>query len=308
MRASQKGKLMTVDLAALRQMGKALLSADLKNRSDDSLNSELRTFLRTYRPLAVDRNEKQIWHRARLCENEKPYDNMHHLIYPPKGSNSYGRASLPNTRTLYGSWNECIALSEIGARVGDSVQLIRYRTRIGPPQFCVFLGIYEHIANHGKAPQSTDGAYEHVMKEAVGNPVWLAEQTYMDTVVSDIFRTIIGKDEHYKYKLSALYASIFHKDGFAGVIYPSVQREGYNLAIDSAIFDSAYEVIFTRAVRIASLDDKGNFKFYQLGTSCEFSPNGDILYSDKILPMTWSFEEGYKEVNPQPGWRKPMSP
>lgn len=103
------------DLDEKAAIATALREADLRSLTADALREKLLKLLSGYQILGVPRTAHQLWHRARVSSNPEGFSSLDDLIYPPSGNSSYGRANLPGSFVMYGSWNHPTCVDEIHA-------------------------------------------------------------------------------------------------------------------------------------------------------------------------------------------------
>lgn len=276
------------------------------SRSDESIEANWMELLGHFPVKGVSRSQAQIWYRARVCETSKGYSNLDEMIYPPNGSNSYGRASLPNQRILYGSWNRTTALREIGAQKGDFVQLIAYRVIPGVEFFCAVIGEIENFNNCGKSVLS-DKLSSAFSKMALDFPSEFQQYLYVDSVCAEIFRRTVNRQ--FEYKTSAVLANLLLKMK-GGLMYPSIEaRNAINLVIRAEEFNQYFEVINTRIVKVEHSFGHGVYQIKDVNASYLFEENGHIRWGEGRFPDSeFSFSGGWRVTEQIKGWRVPREP
>lgn len=289
----------------LRRLGPRLLAADLKTRSHDSLDDELREFLFGYQAIGVTRNVGQIWHRARPIKPEKHFTNLHELIYPPTPSEHYGRASLPGSNVMYGAWNMNTACEEVEIEPGQHAQIICYRPLVGVEYKCHVVGEYHRYSSRGES-FITDLPAASLKELKRTDPERFAAYAYVDSIISRLFRRKVSEKNNCDYKLTAIYSDIFYDAG-GGLIYPSARNPAAaNLALRPCDFDSQFEVIGTHVLLVGQSYREDVVR--RLRSGVEFFADGTINWNSTLVrPMEHSHKTGWREKTPLPGWRKPSA-
>ncbi|WP_240222964.1 RES domain-containing protein [Rheinheimera hassiensis] len=261
----------------LYKKAELLRSIDLETADVISLEKQLTDFTYNHTEAAIPRTWEQTWYRARPCENEKKFNNLHEIIYPKGGSDKFGRAQLPQSEVLYASWNLPTALEEINAKRGDLVQLITLRARSYSKIICGLVGQLQYYYTTGRTLLRTGPAVKQI-EDISNSPEWL-QKLFIDSFIADAFRKKV--ENNYEYKISAIYAEKLHKAG-GGLIFPSVKHAGaMNIAIPSHTFDAKCEVLDTHLIRIVNYFGYGIYGYKCIGYSSVFRANGDIEWISK---------------------------
>lgn len=290
-------------LNQLSKMAESLRGANLRSRSVDSIKVELSEFLRGYRLLGIGRSSHQMWYRARLCETSKGYSSLHEMIYPSSGSPDFGRAQLPGSSVLYASWNVPTALDEVGAQPGDHVQLISLRPIANIDVPCHVVGEYQRFFSSGRSWIYSEILANEVAQMQATNFNEFMRCVFIDSVISELFRYQVKRP--FEYKITAAYSELLHL-AQGGTIYPSVESFGaINIAIPAKVFDLKFEVVNTEVYKIEEAFGYGLYSLSPLRLSCDFQTSGDINWESKMRrDFQWNPQEGLRERQPSPGWRK----
>lgn len=258
--------------------------------------------------MGVTRSDDQMWYRARrLADNDNyPFENLHQLIYPTLPAKSYGRAHVPNDRVLYGAWNMDTAFAEINPSVGERLQLISFRPRVGVQYPCHIVGEIDAFDRTGNTPFGSQLNIPGLTIMRRRDFVRYQSMQYIDSVITKIFRRSVEIHEKELYRISAVYSQLMHK-GNVGVIYPSVKNaNAVNLALDANEFDQNFEVIHTGIAEVIA--EPGGIKEWWKGGvgCCNFGMDGTINWTARF-DRQFDIDKygGLRENRGRPGWRKP---
>lgn len=256
----------------------------------------------TYSFPAITRSDHQIWYRARICDGPEGWGNVREMLYPPSGSPSYGRASLPGDKVLYAGWNPRVALDEIHAKKGQFVQIITLRVR-APFEFpCAVVGEHQSIFNSGSSIYNS----EKLVKEFEERFGLLGENTepqvFVDSVIADIFRTQIDNPAHHVTS-ATISAQVFKKEW--GLMYSSVRTtHAVNLAVRANEFDTKFEVLNSDILRISDYHGYGLFSFETIRETAEIKLNGDFDWSStRTMPASVGERRAMIVPSEFVGWR-----
>ncbi len=272
----------------------ALLGANLQARSEEWIRAQLAVMLKIYKPTAIGRNIDQTWYRARLCETAAGFASLNQVLYRPAAQAGFGRANLPGHPVFYGSWNVPITMDEIGAQVGDYVQVVSCRIQQGHELPCLVVGEYQSMEFSGGSLINSRLTESVFSRQRDSDIATFRTQVYLDSVLAQLFRREATRP--HEYKATAIFASIMHRTG-AGLMYPSVRLPGgINIAVPAAEFDRLFEVISTSVKRITRCYGYGLYEVEGTRDSCDFDPEGVIR---------WGFRKEAATSNLEPAGRHP---
>ena len=285
-------------------IAETLRGADFQNRSVNWVREQLTLLVANYKGLGIGRSSEQVWYRARKCGDESGFSNLRQMIYPPADKVGFGRANLPGVPVLYASRNEMTALDEIGAEVGDHIQIIALRPVAGVDLPCHIVGEYQSINNSGGSLVNSRQIEQFVNKLQHDNPLRHMKALYVDSFLSEAFRKRVLRP--FDYKITAVYADKFHK-AEGGFMYPSVQTAGgMNIAVPAEDFDAKFEIILTKILKVDRCFGYGLYTSELPKVSCDFNADGTIVWnSSKQLSAQWNLQVGLQVSQSFIGWRKP---
>lgn len=122
-------------LDRIAELAAMLRGVELRGMPPEKLDELLRAIISNYVLTTIDYDHQQICYRARRCRSADGWPNINNCLNPPAGSEDFGRASLPREPVLYSSWNFTTALDEVGALVGDVVQIVGFNA-VGGKTVC----------------------------------------------------------------------------------------------------------------------------------------------------------------------------
>jgi hypothetical protein len=290
-------------LEALDAIADKIRGGNLSSRSVESIVVDWRELLKHYKIMGIDRSQEQIWWRARVCETSEGYSDLNKMIYPPNGSSEHGRASLPEERILYGSWNPRTALREIGVQKGCYVQLIGYRVIPGVQFPCFVVGEAENFTNCGRSVLSEmlTVAFNDM---ALESPIEFENFLYIDSVCAEIFRRDVKRSFEYKTSATLAHVLLGQKKG---LIYPSVEAQNaMNLVVRAEEFNDCFEVIYTSLSKVEESFGHGIYRMSIANESFSFEDDGYIKWGEGRAPeSTFSLQEGRVITESFKGWRVP---
>jgi len=296
-RSSPQGEAV---LTAKMQLAALLRGTNLRSLTAEALRVELLKLLEGYQIQSIPYNYQQVWHRARVVEKGDCYSSLDQLIYPASGNRTYGRANLPGSSVMYGSWNVPTAADEINAEVGDIVQTITFRTIPGAQVNCYSIGNYRSFYDRGFCLFKHPPMFAAIQQLSETQPDAFMVSVFIDLVLSEIFGRINAAG--YDNKLSAVYCELLMKDG--GFVYPSVKNPAaMNIAISSSLFGSSFEVLTTEVARVEMVWGYGLYGIQVLRRCCDFDAVGNINWaSTRRRIVRWSERIGW-QFDASPGWR-----
>lgn len=268
------------NIPALAASFEQLKSLDRRVEDDKTFIGLWRQVINFQAHFAVEGLPVMYWHRARKCEKGASFNNVQELIYRPDGCGSYGRAQVPGSKVLYASASEHAALDEIGAKVGDLVQLSMLRLIPGRTlKFTVLGELARYHATKtflmitGKAAKVTEKYFN-------SNPSRYVEALFIDSAIAELFREAVALDQPWQYKATATYAEHFLRSD-AGFTYPSVKNfNNINLALQGDIFDRDFEVLRTTYARIREAPGFSIYSYEVLRTTDSFGADGAVHWDD----------------------------
>jgi hypothetical protein len=301
-----------IDFAEAKSLIAEIQGADLALCTEDWIMKRLLPLMRhDYKLVALpDYGSEHWWYRAQICCDGGKFDSLRRMIYAPSNIARMGRANLEGRSTHYSSWNLQTVLSEVHVKPGDLVQVIISRSSGVRPIPTVVLGELAYLMQAGRSlinAPSLSNVLESLMRQAT--PEQIKYWHLIDAFLADTFRRNLGRSpEDYEYKVSASIANRIHSSDGA-LAFPSVRAFGaVNIAVPAALFDSAFEVIATVALRVT--DDLG-FSVYtwkQEAHANTFAPDGQIFW-DRPSPTAYSVSSmtGLRVSPARQGWRVPAS-
>lgn len=204
--------------------------------------------------------EKHVWpaltldprldfYRARKLDGREPFTDLSQLkALPAKKVKSYGRCHSPGKSVLYASLNLQTIYAEIGAELGDLIQVIRFKPK-AEGVHAATVGEVDYVRRYGKSPFFPD--LEKMVEELWGEMSELERLrfNYTDAFLSAKFRKPVKYP--YEYKVTSAFSDVIYEQGVNAFFYPSVSHlGGLNIAIKGDIFDEYFEVQESFAVEI----------------------------------------------------------
>ncbi len=258
----------------------------------------------SYHLLGMSRSHHQTWYRARVCDQGEVFHNVHQMIYPKNGSSSFNRASFPGAKVLYAGWNYRLALEEIGAKAGDTVQLVRLRVK-PPIEFrCAIIGEYQAIFNSGRSIINSEKSELAFQDSLRMHPAYVFAQAFVDSAIAEIFR--IKPDGPKDYLVSATIAEDFILNRAQGLMYPSVRTAHcVNLAVRAEEFDKNFEVLDTMVFKVLGYHGYGLYALEPVINTCEISADGAFLWDSKrVITSTLGPRRDEQIPADFVGWRR----
>lgn len=139
-----------ISIEALVVAIESLRGTPIRRHDERTVKDALLPILSAYRPVSHSPHQSSIWWRARKCEGNKRFENLHDLIYPPADKVTFGRANLPNKPAMYASWNTATAVAEVAAQPGDLIQVIGIRRQRLKPFSSLLIGEMQSVYNSGR--------------------------------------------------------------------------------------------------------------------------------------------------------------
>lgn len=291
------------------KFAKELQQIDLKSDDPESLRNILSKLLGSGDLSCITLNGNELWYRAVKCDDANGHSNISRCLHPPNGSKHMGRAQLPDQPVLYASRSQMVAFAELGATVGDFVQISVLRPGLNLDIPCHVVGARQSYYVRNKCPIGGEVLDECLRQHHVDDPNEAIVLAYVDSVLADYFRKEVKESEPYNYKITAFFSERFI-GAQGGVIYPSVQiHGGINLALAGSTVDSRLETLWTEVVEIIEDFGHGMYVTQEKRYSEEIDPDGKINWASKRGRSTYpTAEHGNLEVMYQPGWLKSGNP
>ena len=266
----------------LKQAASSLRSAVADGLSLDETQTLLGRLCSGFEPLGVTRSHHQVWYRSRICDSANGYTNVRQLIYPSSGSTQFARASRPGAKVLYAGWNVRLSMEEIGAKKGDTVQVILLRVR-SPIEFpCVILGEHQAIYNSGRSIVNSpilESAFSRKLQMRVERTL---ADVFVDSVLAELFREQHEKNDGYA--TCAVFAERVLARGI-GLIYPSVRTaHSANIAVRAEEFDANFEVLGSDLYRVQDYHGYGLYVLKPIQSTWEIDTDGTFRWSSQRRP------------------------
>lgn len=218
----------------------------------------------------IDANSKLG--RGRVLTDSKQFDSVKDLSYPPADQcKSYGRCNKPGNPVLYAGIGTELILSEIGARVGDTVGLLHFSPKSDVN--CVRLGalnMWRRTSGQCDLPTNIKNEINKIYSNPENITAFL-----LDAFVSDYFSR---QSNIQSYKLTSAYTSaIFNSHpNIEGLIYESVNHTaGSCLAISTSAYDRKFIPTDAQIIRISSYLGYGIYDFEVIKQTNKF--HGDQI-------------------------------
>lgn len=286
----------------LRSIAAELRSGASDGRSPDAIRDLFRSLCKAYQFPGITRSHQHVWYRARICEDASGYSSIYQMLYPPEGSRSFGRASLPGTRVLYAGWNQQVALEEVGASRGHVAQLISLRVQ-SPVQFrCAVIGEYQAIFNSGRSVVNSQNLEGSLSEELVADIDGAMSKVFVDSVTAEIFRSNISCSNDYVTSAVIADSIVGHH---AGLMYPSIRTShAINLAVHADDFDRNFEVLESTVYEVLDYHGYGLFSLKPLKATCEITSAGQFVWNSKRqMPSTLGSRRDKQVPSDFIGWR-----
>jgi hypothetical protein len=182
---------------------------------------------------------------------------------------------------LYVSFTTFTAMKEVGAQVGDYLQMIGYSMNKDRPLRTLILGEFTNIHKRGQGnlPGDINAKLNDILNKMGFEPG--LSFVFMDAFLSGIFAD--QKMAEVGYMHSRILASLLFElyPNIEAIHYPSVARGGaMNLAIKPAAADNALQIAGTSVLRIENQYDHGLYRFTVLRNAAGFSMEGSIDWKD----------------------------
>ena len=243
-----------------------------------------------------------VFCRSRICRENTGYDNLRDLIYPPKPSTSFGRASLPNRHVFYGSLNKGTAMEEIDVATGMLVQSIMFRPKEGHRIALLAIGEAQAVAANGRSRVCGEQFARDMDLMMNNDRDKFQEFLYADSFLAEMFSRPTAKD--YEYAVSASAAEIIYQGSHIGLLFPSVRRhQGWNVAMTREYFDEHCEVVAVSEERVRKVYEYGIYDPEIVRVATHFDPDGRIAWEKfQEFHSDWSIQDGVQLPEHLKGW------
>lgn len=244
-------------------------SSDKSGLAEQLFIEHIKPILDIYQPVVsslADHHGGAVY-RARKCINLVPFKKIEELYNPPVPS---GRAYTNlNEPLLYASSSIQTALSEIEAKIGDLVNVVRFDyTKIQNGKFWFVGQMAEHFRSNETSRYLNDP--RGVLKFLYHEPYVRNSVAYKDSLINEIFSVVSTKTDEYslnKLMIKAIKEKEGFSENFSGVVFRSVKDSpGLNFAI-CGDFIKILEPRIVHLMKITAIDDYGSIAYKILGQS-----------------------------------------
>ena len=244
-------------------------SSDKSGLAEQLFIEHIKPILDIYQPVVsslADHHGGAVY-RARKCINLVPFKKIEELYNPPVPS---GRAYTNlNEPLLYASSSIQTALSEIEAKIGDLVNVVRFDyTKIQNGKFWFVGQMAEHFRSNETSRYLNDPS--GVFKPLYHEPHIRNSLVYNDSLINEIFSVVSTKTDEYslnKLMIKAIKEKEGISENFLGVVFRSVEDSpGLNFAI-CGDFIKILEPGIVNLMKITAIDDYGSIAYKILDSS-----------------------------------------
>ncbi len=209
-----------------------LCTCILKSKDVSYIEKKLIFLLQFYDVLNFDLGYEHLVWRGRKWEDEIGFSNVKELSFPPNDKTKAGRLNEPLNPMFYASFMQPTALTEIGAKDGDFIQIVG--SKIAKKILGCIVGEYENIYRTGSASLIGTSSSNHI--KSLFNklePKALNSFIYMDSFLSSILKDENAKDNEYLHSRILSKLLIGSVDNLKAIFYPSVALgNSMNMALD----------------------------------------------------------------------------
>lgn len=263
---------------SLLLLAETLTGSYLRSHKQIHIKSRLAEFIKEYQVPTIPLFTEHSWMRARICKKSEPFEKLGELLYHPDGSPEIGRAHFPGDKVIYGSRGTSVALDEVGATVGDLVQVVQFTPRAGSLMVARLIGEVQTYWNTERVNYGAPVLDSILEKQFSMNEETFKERAYVDSVIAELFRRRYKRP--WEYMLTALCAKELTQ-GVHPLIYPSVENFSCsNIMVPAALFDNYFVVDRTIVVRVTGCYGHGFYSWNIEHSSQTFSETGEITWSD----------------------------
>lgn len=193
-----------------------------------------------YEILSLEFGRGSIFWRARLID-EEPYENISELIYPPPKCAKRGRLNDSGHPCFYVSARKETAISEIGAKEGQLVQIAGFRILSESPIRLMVIGEYSNVHKNGYmhfAGRDPDMTIARILNSLPRQEA--LKKIYIDKFFASVLADVNASDNDYRFS-RALAQTLSARNGAKGIVFPSVKdRGGFNIGVDAETSDKCF--------------------------------------------------------------------
>ncbi len=200
------------------------------------------------------------FHRVRIWEEERPWNTIEELWYPPNNLFLPGRLNNPNQRLLYSSENENTALIEKSPPNNSKATILSFKLK-NEKLICLELGLSSLKDEQRKFKKQKD--------------------RILHNYISKKCKEIVPEDKPHLYIPTITYANGFAPAGFEAFAYDSVPAKftGTNYAFEPEYIKHNFIFEAARNVKIVNKKARDDFKVICLSQGNKIE-NGKIIYTD----------------------------
>ena len=258
-------------------------TADKKGMAERLFNSHIKPIIDIYRPVLspLTSHRGHTIYRARKCENNTPFIELKEFFNPPKPS---GRAFAEEyTPILYASSSFQTALSEIGVKIGDLVNVMQFSYEAIKDNTFWFVGQLGAFYKSSELSRYIGDEGAAQFHAYIGDQRAVSSLVYKDLLFNEVFSELSTEHDDYvlnRFLISSVREKVPSENNFSGVVFKSCKDSpGTNFAI----FGEAIEKLEPRIanlVRITGIDDYGCIEYRLLKNA---TPRNN--------PLEWPEEE-----------------
>ncbi len=219
--------------------------------------------------------------RTRKCR--KP-DNIREVTFPPPESSMTGRANEQGHPIFYGSIGRSVPFFELEPAIGDTVVISTWKTT--EEMLLNQIGYTKEAAANLRSARDFEQSLEF-RKDMLS---FGDENEIVYRFLADSFTKKIAPDQTDLYKITIPIAGkLMSGDIFNGIFYPTVKMFGNadNVALKTDFVKRSLKLV---SVEFASITGRTseNFNIEILDTSTEWSPDGIIKWSGRMLGWNYT--------------------
>ncbi len=233
-------------------------TADKSGLAEQLFNELISPIINIYSPIIspLAQHNSDLIYRARKCVDGAPYNDIKSLYNPPKPS---GRAlSKEETPILYASSSMQTALTEIGVKIGDIVNIAAFRYTN------LVSGNFWFVGQLGTFFKSQEQSRYLSNETTVQKPFYAdtgeatASLVFKDLLINEIFSMLSSEADSYvlnQYLINTIRTKTSKKEELYGVVFVSAKdAPGINFAIFGEAIDML-EPAIVNMVKITDIDD-----------------------------------------------------
>ena len=223
--------------------------------------------IKIYQPIisSLASHNSDFIYRARKCERNTPFNKIRDLYNPPISS---GRSCVSGAEPiLYTSSSSQTALSEIGVKIGDLVNIATFQYTT------IASGQYWFVGQLGTFFKSQDQTHYLGDERKVQNPFYVDSEEaissliFQDNFFNEVFSKLSTHSDTYtlnSYLLGYIKENHFQDNDFCGVVFVSTKDiPGVNFAIYGKAIEQLPQPNVT-LVKITYIDEYGCISFKTL--------------------------------------------